>query len=235
MNGLVSITQDAAGKYRELAAKKCHHVPKPTVELQRICSLAECPTRTTPPVHRWNMFHHTYPPQPLPQPPSRAEWYSSPWSQVHKLIVWFMLVNNWQELPMTLVKRRFMMFTVSNISVWVLCALQCTVTCGGGVQARTVQCLVGGKPSPGCALHLKPSMSQACNTNFCPQPEKKGTDNQTKTAFPVICNLQRVTLKGCLGWQWKKMVVHASWSVDFSVLDEETDPWCCAISVWAHV
>lgn len=56
-----------------------------------------------------------------------------------------------------------------------LCTLQCTVTCGGGVQARTVQCLVQGKPSSGCALHLKPSMSQACNTNFCPQPEKKGT------------------------------------------------------------
>uniref|UniRef100_A0A4W6EP34 ADAM metallopeptidase with thrombospondin type 1 motif 16 n=1 Tax=Lates calcarifer TaxID=8187 RepID=A0A4W6EP34_LATCA len=98
--------KDAAGKYRELAAKKCHHVPKPTVELQRSCTL------------------------PLPQPPSWPEWHSSPWSQ-------------------------------------------CTVTCGGGVQARTVQCLAQGKPSPGCALHLKPSMSQACNTNFCPQPEKK--------------------------------------------------------------
>lgn len=51
---------------------------------------------------------------------------------------------------------------------------QCTVTCGGGVQARTVQCLVRGMPSAGCAFHLKPSVSQACNTNFCPQPEKKG-------------------------------------------------------------
>lgn len=52
---------------------------------------------------------------------------------------------------------------------------QCTVTCGGGVQSRTVQCLVQGKPSPDCAVHLKPLMSQACNTNFCPQPDKKGT------------------------------------------------------------
>uniref|UniRef100_A0A672HX59 ADAM metallopeptidase with thrombospondin type 1 motif, 16 n=1 Tax=Salarias fasciatus TaxID=181472 RepID=A0A672HX59_SALFA len=99
--------KDAAGKYRELAAKKCHHVPKPMVELHRACTLAECP----PPVQV-------------------AEWFSSPWSQ-------------------------------------------CTVTCGGGVQARTVQCLVQGKPSPGCTLHLRPPMSQACNTNFCPQPEKK--------------------------------------------------------------
>ena len=53
--------------------------------------------------------------------------------------------------------------------------VQCTVTCGGGVQARTVQCQVHGKPSSGCALHHKPSVSQACNTNFCPLPEKKGT------------------------------------------------------------
>uniref|UniRef100_A0A3B5ANX1 ADAM metallopeptidase with thrombospondin type 1 motif 16 n=1 Tax=Stegastes partitus TaxID=144197 RepID=A0A3B5ANX1_9TELE len=98
--------KDTAGKYRELAAKKCHHVPKPTVELQKPCIL------------------------PQPHPPPRPEWHSSPWSQ-------------------------------------------CTVTCGGGVQARTVQCLAQGKPSPGCTLHLKPPMSQACNTNFCPQPEKK--------------------------------------------------------------
>lgn len=56
-----------------------------------------------------------------------------------------------------------------------LCSPQCTVTCGGGVQARAVQCLAEEKPSTGCAVHLKPAVSQACNTNFCPQPEKKGT------------------------------------------------------------
>uniref|UniRef100_A0A3Q3GUF0 ADAM metallopeptidase with thrombospondin type 1 motif, 16 n=1 Tax=Kryptolebias marmoratus TaxID=37003 RepID=A0A3Q3GUF0_KRYMA len=98
--------KDTAGKYRELAAKKCFHVPKPTVELQRPCILAECPTRPTPP------------------------WNSSPWSQ-------------------------------------------CSVTCGGGVQTRAVQCQVQGKLSSGCSLRPKPPTSQACNTNFCPQPEKK--------------------------------------------------------------
>ncbi|XP_072250752.1 A disintegrin and metalloproteinase with thrombospondin motifs 16 [Leuresthes tenuis] len=122
--------KDTAGKYRELAAKKCHHVSKPTVELQRPCILAECPVRMTPPVHRWRTPHHIYPPQPLPHPPPLPEWHSSSWSQ-------------------------------------------CTVTCGGGVQTRTVQCQIHGKPLSGCALHHKPSVSQACNTNFCPLPEKK--------------------------------------------------------------
>ncbi|MBN3299948.1 ATS16 metalloproteinase, partial [Amia calva] len=106
--------KDTAGKYKELVPKKCHHVPKPTVELQRECALAACPNPVT----------HTIPST------ARAGWYSSPWSQ-------------------------------------------CTVTCGGGVQARSVQCLANGKPSPGCLLHLKPVMSQACNTNFCPAPVKK--------------------------------------------------------------
>uniref|UniRef100_A0A3Q2SX69 ADAM metallopeptidase with thrombospondin type 1 motif 16 n=1 Tax=Fundulus heteroclitus TaxID=8078 RepID=A0A3Q2SX69_FUNHE len=104
--------KDTAGKYRELTAKKCYHVPKPKVELQRSCILAECPTRL------------------LPQVTASPEWHSSPWSQ-------------------------------------------CSVTCGGGVQARTVQCQIQGKPSTGCVSHLRPSLSQACNTNFCPQSEKK--------------------------------------------------------------
>ncbi|XP_061531476.1 A disintegrin and metalloproteinase with thrombospondin motifs 16 [Phycodurus eques] len=114
--------KDAAGKYRELAGKKCHHIPRPKVELQRPCTSAECLVRPTPSVQRWNAHHH----HPLPRP----EWRASPWSQ-------------------------------------------CSVTCGGGVQARTVQCLAQRKPFSGCTLHLKPSMSQACNTNYCPQPDKK--------------------------------------------------------------
>ncbi|CAL8289351.1 unnamed protein product [Merluccius merluccius] len=126
--------KDTAGKYRELAAKKCHHVPKPSVELQRPCVLANCPpARTTPPGHYpWNPRQRLHPPAPPPpaQPQPPPDWYSSPWAQ-------------------------------------------CTVSCGGGVQTRAVQCLALGKPASGCPSPTKPSVSQACNTSFCPQPEKK--------------------------------------------------------------
>ncbi|XP_072317058.1 A disintegrin and metalloproteinase with thrombospondin motifs 16 [Eucyclogobius newberryi] len=123
--------KDTAGKYRELAAKKCQHVPKPTVDLQRACTLAECPVRTTPALYRWKSHHHhAAPPQPVPAPAHKPEWHPSAWSQ-------------------------------------------CTVTCGGGVQLRSIQCLAQGKPSTGCSAPSKPLISQACNTNFCPQPEKK--------------------------------------------------------------
>lgn len=57
-----------------------------------------------------------------------------------------------------------------------MCVLlsQCTASCGGGVQTRSVQCLVGGRPASGCLLHQKPLASLACNTHFCPIAEKKG-------------------------------------------------------------
>ncbi|XP_058878935.1 A disintegrin and metalloproteinase with thrombospondin motifs 16-like isoform X2 [Acipenser ruthenus] len=111
---LTCAEKDVAGKYKELAPKRCHHVQKPAVQLERECNLAACPRLVT----------HTV------TSSARAGWYSSPWSQ-------------------------------------------CTVPCGGGVQARSVQCLAHGMPSSGCLFHQKPVMSQACNTNFCPEPEKK--------------------------------------------------------------
>lgn len=52
--------------------------------------------------------------------------------------------------------------------------LQCTVTCGGGVQTRSVQCLRQGRPASGCLPHQKPAVLRACNTNFCPAPVKRG-------------------------------------------------------------
>ncbi|XP_042565154.1 A disintegrin and metalloproteinase with thrombospondin motifs 16 [Clupea harengus] len=50
---------------------------------------------------------------------------------------------------------------------------QCTVSCGGGVQSRTVQCLLSGRPVSGCPGHIKPPMAQACNAHYCPRPSKK--------------------------------------------------------------
>ncbi|MEQ2263944.1 hypothetical protein XENORESO_015822, partial [Xenotaenia resolanae] len=45
---------------------------------------------------------------------------------------------------------------------------QCSVSCGGGVQIRTIQCLQQSHASTGCPAHLRPITSRACNTNFCP-------------------------------------------------------------------
>ena len=45
---------------------------------------------------------------------------------------------------------------------------QCSVSCGGGVQARSIQCLRQGRPAAGCLPHQRPVTSRACNTHFCP-------------------------------------------------------------------
>lgn len=105
-----------SGKYRELASKKCLHLPKPDLELERACGLIPCPK---------------HPPFDASGSP-RGSWFASPWSQ-------------------------------------------CTASCGGGVQRRTVQCLLRGQPASDCFLHEKPETSSACNTHFCPIAEKRGT------------------------------------------------------------
>uniref|UniRef100_A0A672S6K8 ADAM metallopeptidase with thrombospondin type 1 motif 18 n=1 Tax=Sinocyclocheilus grahami TaxID=75366 RepID=A0A672S6K8_SINGR len=45
----------------------------------------------------------------------------------------------------------------------------CTVSCGGGVQTRSVQCLRQGRLSVGCLPHQRPISTRACNTHFCPE------------------------------------------------------------------
>ncbi|MCJ8728478.1 hypothetical protein PDJAM_G00004900 [Pangasius djambal] len=62
---------------------------------------------------------------------------------------------------------------------------QCTVSCGGGVQLRSVQCLLHRRPSSTCSLHLKPAASQICNTNFCPEQHR---DTMCKDLYSW-CNL----------------------------------------------
>uniref|UniRef100_A0A8C4QUG6 PLAC domain-containing protein n=1 Tax=Eptatretus burgeri TaxID=7764 RepID=A0A8C4QUG6_EPTBU len=54
---------------------------------------------------------------------------------------------------------------------------QCTVSCGGGVHTRIVQCMAHGRPAVGCLSHLKPADSVACNTSFCSHTvTKKGEE-----------------------------------------------------------
>ncbi|XP_062442223.1 A disintegrin and metalloproteinase with thrombospondin motifs 18 isoform X3 [Rhea pennata] len=64
---------------------------------------------------------------------------------------------------------------------------QCTVTCGGGVQMRSVQCLRQGRPASGCLPHQKPAILRACNTNFCPAPVKR--DDPSCVDFFTWCHL----------------------------------------------
>uniref|UniRef100_A0A3P9MFP5 ADAM metallopeptidase with thrombospondin type 1 motif 18 n=1 Tax=Oryzias latipes TaxID=8090 RepID=A0A3P9MFP5_ORYLA len=52
---------------------------------------------------------------------------------------------------------------------------QCSVSCGGGVQTRSIQCLRQGRPAAGCLPHQKPVTSRACNTHFCPAAQRPGT------------------------------------------------------------
>ena len=55
-----------SGKYRELASRKCLHLPQPQLELQRACARFPCPKRPA--------FAAAGPP--------RTGWFASPWSQV---------------------------------------------------------------------------------------------------------------------------------------------------------
>lgn len=77
--------------------------------------------------------------------------------------------------------------------------LQCTVTCGGGVQTRSVHCVQQGRPSSSCLLRQKPPGTRACNTNFCPAPEKRGKKGpHTPVSFTRLQRmLQNPIRSGC--------------------------------------
>ena len=48
----------------------------------------------------------------------------------------------------------------------IVCFLQCSVTCGDGLQTRTVKCSEGLDK---CDPKTKPDISANCNTGSCPQ------------------------------------------------------------------
>uniref|UniRef100_A0A8C8ZJ62 A disintegrin and metalloproteinase with thrombospondin motifs 18 n=1 Tax=Prolemur simus TaxID=1328070 RepID=A0A8C8ZJ62_PROSS len=64
---------------------------------------------------------------------------------------------------------------------------QCSVTCGGGVQLRLVHCVQQGRPASTCLLRQKPPVLRACNTNFCPAPEKR--EDPSCVDFFAWCHL----------------------------------------------
>ncbi|XP_039260458.2 A disintegrin and metalloproteinase with thrombospondin motifs 18-like [Styela clava] len=50
---------------------------------------------------------------------------------------------------------------------------QCSVSCGGGRQVRTVKCMLGGNLSISCSSSDRPLNARACNTYQCPTIKKK--------------------------------------------------------------
>ncbi|XP_034163571.2 A disintegrin and metalloproteinase with thrombospondin motifs 16 isoform X2 [Pangasianodon hypophthalmus] len=92
----------------------------------------------------------------------------------------------------------------SNTPQWYTSAWsQCTVSCGGGVQLRSVQCLLHRRPLSTCSLHLKPAASQICNTKFCPQQHR---DTVCKDLYSWchlvpqrgVCNHHQYRMQCCL-------------------------------------
>ncbi|XP_064193284.1 A disintegrin and metalloproteinase with thrombospondin motifs 18-like [Anguilla rostrata] len=56
---------------------------------------------------------------------------------------------------------------------------QCSVSCGGGAQVRSIQCLREGRPTVGCQPSQRPISSRACNTQFCPAPSPAAREGQS--------------------------------------------------------
>ncbi len=143
--------KDSQGGYTEYPSRRCRNLRKSQADLEQACNNGPCPE---PP-----------PPQLLQPGPDRGGasmtqgWYSSPWLQVcatsssQPIRVLFCFYSAWHLIFLSC-----------------LCVFQCTVSCGGGVQTRSVQCLRQGRPSVDCLPHQRPINSRACNTHFCPGP-----------------------------------------------------------------
>ncbi|XP_072574335.1 A disintegrin and metalloproteinase with thrombospondin motifs 18 [Paramormyrops kingsleyae] len=66
---------------------------------------------------------------------------------------------------------------------------KCTVSCGGGVQIRSVQCLQHNRLASGCPSHQRPSPSRACNIHFCPAPGPAHRGEQPCVDYFSWCHL----------------------------------------------
>ncbi|XP_075925783.1 A disintegrin and metalloproteinase with thrombospondin motifs 18-like [Petromyzon marinus] len=136
--------RDAGGALRESPSRRCRQLPKPPASTERPCRLASCPAAPPPP------------PRPPPRPPAALpRALPRPAER--------------QKLAAPLGASADKAVTSNAIPQWDSATWsQCTVSCGGGVQTRAVRCASQGHPAHGCLPHLRPPMSAACNTHFCP-------------------------------------------------------------------
>lgn len=109
----------------------------------------------------------------------------------------------------------------AGITPFCLPPWQCTVTCGGGVQTRSVHCVQQGRPSSSCLLHQKPPVLRACNTNFCPAPEKRGKGSYAPSISPVLRKIFRSSL-----WLVVQRMCYST-----MVLWFHQHPWGCILTL----
>lgn len=152
----------------EYPIRRCRNIAKPPTDLQRGCNRGPC----LEPIHA------------VPGRSVVLSWYSSPWQQVgasHQILVQLPLTKD----PLAPQRQKTFRICVLFLFLGAVSKLpspsappqpplhplphgQCSVSCGGGVQTRSIQCLRQGRPAAGCLPHQRPVSSRACNTQFCP-------------------------------------------------------------------
>lgn len=99
--------------------------------------------------------------------PAQSSSLSVPLSPLHLLLIMFSYSQSVHVIFLNdIFYISFFSFLCTPPST--VSAGQCSVSCGGGVQTRSIQCLRQGRPAAGCLPHQRPVTSRACNTQFCP-------------------------------------------------------------------
>lgn len=103
--------------------------------------------------------------------------------------------NVWSPSPIYICYFFFSSLSFSLCSSFSVSVCQCSVSCGGGVQARSIQCLRQGRPAAGCLPHQRPVTSRACNTHFCPAAPLAPVQRPSRVT-PVGTTLKGKFLRG---------------------------------------
>lgn len=91
---------------------------------------------------------------------------------------------------------------------------QCSVSCGGGVQTRSIQCLRQGRPAAGCLPHQRTVTSRACNTQFCPAAPPAPAHRSSSRVTAAGPALKGIFLRGS-----KEQIYSASLNDDHIITD----------------